>query len=77
MSRQETSIEPDQRAIGTVKDKDLRKLERDGYAVMAGVMAFGEMSQSGRMARIVHACQLLVIAFAFITPVYLFWKVVF
>jgi hypothetical protein len=77
MSRHETSIEPGQRATDTVKDKDLRKLERDGYAVMAGVMAFGEMSQAGRIARVVHACQLFVIAFAFVTPVYLFWKVVF
>jgi hypothetical protein len=75
MSRVEAGIQAVEQVAPTVRDDDLRKLERDGYAVMAGFMAFGEASETGRMAKIVHGAQLLVIAFAFITPVLLFWKV--
>ena len=75
MSRQETALQPAQPVIETVKDRDLRKLERDGYVVMASVMGFGEASRRGRLAKAVHVAQLIVIAFAFMTPVFLFWKV--
>jgi len=75
MSRAETGIQAAAQVGPTVRDRDLRNLERDGYAVMAGFMAFGEASETGRLAKIVHGAQLLVIAFAFITPVLMFWKI--
>ena len=75
MSRVETSLEAVDQVGPSVREQDLRALERDGYAVMAGFMAFGEAAEQGRLAKIVHGAQLLVIAFAFITPVLLFWKI--
>lgn len=75
MSRVETALVAAEPIGPTVQDGDLRRIERGGYAVMAGVMAFGEAAEGGRLARIVHGAQLLVIAFAFITPVLLFWKI--
>lgn len=77
MTRQDTGLRQDMGAVETVKERDLRKLERDGYAVMSGVLAFGAASKTGRLARAVHAAKLVVIAFTFITPVYLFWATVF
>lgn len=60
-----------------VRAQDLRRLEQQGYAVMAGVMGFGEATESGRMGAVVKAAQLFVIAFSFILPVYLFWSMAF
>jgi hypothetical protein len=41
MSRAETGIQAAAQVGPTVRDRDLRNLERDGYAVIAGFMSFG------------------------------------
>lgn len=58
-----------------VRARDLRDLERNGYAIMAGVMGFGEAASGGRFGAVVKLAQLFVISFIFIVPVYLFWSV--
>ncbi|SDW90589.1 hypothetical protein [Roseicitreum antarcticum] len=60
-----------------VRAQDLRRLEQQGYGVMAGVMGFGEAAENGRLGAVVKVAQLFVIAFAFMVPVYLFWSVAF
>lgn len=51
-----------------------RVQERNGYAVMAAAMSYGEASLgNGRFAKITHAAKLGCILFAFATPPALVW----
>jgi hypothetical protein len=50
--------------------------ERNGYAVIAAAMGYGEGSKgNGIFGKISHAAQLFCIAFAFATPPLLVWYV--
>lgn len=56
-----------------VKARDLRLQERDGYAVMATVSAFGAATDHGSLSGAVHAAQLFCIFCACVLPVVALW----
>jgi len=71
-ARQDQAYETAMRSIQAAN----RNTERQGYAIIAGVMGYGEGALgTGIFGRISHAAQLFCIAFACAAPPLLVWYV--
>jgi hypothetical protein len=61
-------------AMASIRRKDMAQMA-GGYAVMAGLMGFGEAAEGrGVFPKVVHGAKLFCIAFAFLAPNYLVWS---
>jgi hypothetical protein len=61
-------------AMASIRRKEQSQLA-GGYALMAGMMSFGEASKGrGVFPAVVHGAKLFCIAFAFLVPNYLVWS---
>lgn len=64
-----------EKAMKSLNSEKVRK-EASGYAVMASALGFGERAHGGGgLGKMTHAAKLFLIAFAFITPSLLVWKI--
>lgn len=71
-ARQDAVYEAAMRSIASER----KEQERQGYALMAGAMSYGEGALGdGLFAKVSHAAQLFMIAFACATPPLLVWIV--
>lgn len=75
LSEKERQAAVYEEAMKSLKSEKARK-EASGYAVMAGVVGFGEGARGdGMFGKLTHAAKLFLIAFAFLTPSLLVWHV--
>ncbi len=61
-------------AMASIERERVRR-EAAGYAAMSAVMSFAPATEDGsRLARLVHASKLFLIAFVCLAPNYLVWR---